>query len=454
MNQCVYCQGELESRHCQQCGRAQPEMEGTAPVVLVSNQASDTTSCPTCGEQLPAHAGVSSLDRSTPGVERHRPFAQAPNTWPGRVLAVALVIVVAVASAGLYLSSHDPAHPTRTPLTGQGTTASPSPSLSPTLPITPTVTPDQLALTFNGPAAANVGGLHIQTDGLFCGRYLILAQPQYSYDDATIAQMRSYVSSLAASIPLAKLVGTASLPGNLPPLPDTLRWATGAGVIGPSGGLEEGCAGTLTITNTGATPLQIAQFGVIYANDSAENTYPYRLVDACTLLQLSECPSGLGSNRCDPAANISLADGPAGTIMTTPVGICPLSGFGDPIISPQIVAPAQTTVLRIRLVSSSHQGIYRVHLMLGISTEAAGATLLTLPTRFDSMLVFTKSFDPFSSNDPNMVCYGLQGNTFAPLPLPPAAGYGVFVFESCLTYLIWLRDWARVAHPEVDRGAR
>ena len=371
--------------------------------------------CLRCGRPLQASlepgvsVGAKEVGRkSAPGPTGRRSLAQMLRTWPGRALAVVLVVVmVAVASTGLYLNVHAPARSMPTPLTGQGTTPTSmlisTPALAPTSTIASPATPDQLALTFNRPAFADVSGLHIQTDGVFCGRYLVLAQPQYTYDDATIAQMREYLSSLALRNfmwrqPLDLL--------GLPPLPAVLQLAVGAGVANASGGLEEGCAGALTITNTGAAPIQITQFGVIYANDSVENTYSYRLIDACTFLNLLDC-AGQGSSTCTVASSMTLSAGSAGKMVTTPVNACGLDVGDPPIPTPLTLAPAQTTVLKIGFNSAAIS--YRVHLTLGISTAAAGAALLTLPASFDSTLVFT-------SAQSNMVCYSLQDHTFTPLP--------------------------------------
>jgi hypothetical protein len=193
----------------------------------------------------------------------------------------------------------------------------------------------------------------------------------------------------------------SSLSSDLPPLPAALQVAAGAGVAGASGEVEEGCAGDLTITNTSATALQITQFGVIYSANSVENTYSFRLLDACDLLKLSDC-GGLGGSGCPLASSMTLSAGPAGKMVTEPVGMCPPSGIGSTL------APAETAVLKIGFNSPALS--YRVHLVLGITTAAAGATLVTLPASFDSTLVFV------APDSPNMTCYRLQGNTFAPLP--------------------------------------
>jgi hypothetical protein len=310
-----------------------------------------------------------------------------------KVTLATLLVVVEIAAAGgfLYAVLHSPAA-----VTNQNAPTSASlPSETKT--VGPTATPGVPASVFNLPASADVHGLHIQTDGMFCGRYLVVAQPQETYNDATLTQMRSYVSSLLSSMPPDEIIKTPTLPGNLPPLPAALQWVTGTGV----------CLGALTITNTQTTPVQLTQFGVIFATDSVPNTYHYRLLDTCSLG--IKCPQG-GSSVCDAGITLNLAAGSAGNVITAPVGMCPLSSIGNPILSPQIIAPSQTIVLHIGFTSSPMTLSYRLHLSLGISRQAEGASSITLPASFDSTIVFS------DAHQTSVDCYGLHGNTFTPYP--------------------------------------
>lgn len=434
MELCVFCQGELAagSRLCPRCGRTQPEQPIAVNIYQAATLRRQDKYCPDCGTGLPARARFcSNCGRSImfpaeqgntrPGSGFVTVASQAevqtraagqisapvggggtlpplpmpasssaarraqPWSWFGAsktlLLVVLVVVIIGAASTGLYLSTRH-----------ASSTASHLPEKkSTTTPVPPTATPIPPPMVqFNSPASADMDGLHIQTDGIFCDRYLVLAQPQYTYDAATIMNIQNYVNVAQYVEPT-----DAQLPANMPPLPDALTWVPGA---------DQVCTGGLDLTNTGSASIQINTIGVQFLTNAIENTYTYRLIDVCSVLQQPGCGPGRGGYvPCDYEADIALVGGAAGNQQQTPVK----SSYDDPqnCPVPLTIGPSQTVNITVNISSAPAHLLYKVQLTVGIN-DASGATTLTLPSTFDSTLVYIEP------DSPNITCYGLNGNTF------------------------------------------
>ena len=178
--------------------------------------------------------------------------------------------------------------------TNASTVSSPTglnPSSTPNQPTaTPTTIPTVSPSTFNPNAAKiteDAGSLLIQSAlGFQCPNdqavsgfvgvqnQLVLTSDPTTYSQDEIAQIQSYMQS----------GGSSSAP------PPTLQWILG-GSVDPIPGVGDNhdqyyaaCGADLILTNNGNTPIQIPQVGVQLQGSPEQNSYQYRLVDACKSL--------------------------------------------------------------------------------------------------------------------------------------------------------------------------
>lgn len=242
-------------------------------------------------------------------------------------------------------------------------------------------------------------GLHIQTDGVNCGSWIVLSGQQTTYDIGTIQQTRAYVAAYQKA---ANGDGSSKLP----PLPITLQEVPGA--------TADGCAGDFVITNTGTSDIQIVSFSAELAANPLKNAFAYRLVDVCSLLGVRDfaCQGSSGGNSpCAYAATVSLTGGAANMRANAPVVVQAATGgdtTGCP--TPITVAPAKAVEIFLSFISKPANLIYKLKLALTLNT-AAGAKTINLPSSFDTTL----TFDDESLHS----CYALQENTFVALQKVP-----------------------------------
>jgi len=257
-------------------------------------------------------------------------------------------------------------------------------------------------------------GLHIQTDGLGCPDQLVLKQQQYTYPDVAIQQMQSYLSTFAHatgyklgtdSYTDGIFVYTQKIANQLPPVPDTLEWVPG----GPY------CAGDLEFTNTGTQSVQITSIGLAFDADAISNSFPYQLIDICSVLGLQMYPAGnCGCDGCGSAslctytATFLLQGGAMGTQVQAPIAANTVLGSSCPL--PLTLDPTQPVVqvVHLRMNSALAQELYRVGLTVTITT-ANGTQVLTLPSAFTSTLAYATAGQ--------LSCYKLTGNTFTQEPV-------------------------------------
>lgn len=434
---CVFCQGTVDpaSGRCQQCGRVQSAQTVSTP----PSQAAQTIACPTCGTAMPlgarfcgncrqelnTHVSATfvgspgepggTLPRQDPTTRQEAPASIVSGPRPPQrsvapkiVLFVFILILIAGATGvGLHviLQPHSSAK--------AGNQARGTVTINPGVTDTPTPTPAPISLLvgLNSPASADMNGMHIQTDGLGCTNQLVLKNPQATYDDTAIQQMQTYLAAFGKTTrykfpppPDGIFFYTPELASHLPPLPDTLQWVQGG----------TGCVGSLDFTPTGNEPIEIDSLGVTYDTDAQPNTFPYQLVDMCSVLGLQPNPGicacdGCGSGvPCVYQAPFTLQAGPAGTAVKVPI----TTNFDDeqcPL--PLMLDPNQPVVQVVHLKpnSSLAQELYRVRLTVTITT-AEGTQTLTLPASFTSSLAFATASQ--------LSCYKLQGNTFTQEPVP------------------------------------
>jgi hypothetical protein len=160
------------------------------------------------------------------------------------------------------------------------------------------------------------------------------------------------------------------------------------------------------LTNTGNTPIQLSRIGVKLKARPQQNTYQYRLIDACSL-KVPYCPptgEGGGGDCSVYFANIQLGQGEQNDVFSAaPTGF---SGCSIPTITPGVQI---TLLMTFSLATNITQGlIYSVSPIFIVDT-GQGEQTFALP-QLGSTLAFA-SANQFS-------CYGLQGPTFVQVKSP------------------------------------
>lgn len=283
----------------------------------------------------------------------------------------------------------------------------------PTVTATPPPTTPASALALNPAASVDMSGLHIQTigdpsqfAGMQCDDWIVLTGQQQTYDAGTVQQMQTFVRSAVVYAP------GYERDVNLIQLSQTTVPAPLAVVLGTAGTLPlvpqpgTSCDVSLDITNTSQQAIQLLHAGITYATSSSANTFPYRLVDYCTLATCAPCSSGCGAAAgCSYFAKFQLPSGSAGTHVDAGIQSdgsvnCPL----QPTLS-----PGMDQTVDVQITSRLPSQDYRLALTLTIDT-GTGPITLTLPATFASNVAFA---------DPSQfTCYGLRGDTFV-LESPP-----------------------------------
>lgn len=285
--------------------------------------------------------------------------------------------------------------------------ASAQPSSTPTVP--PSVPP--LAHSFNSAACVDMNGLHIQTAGIDCDAWVVLAGQQTRYDTGTIQQMSAYLDAFTDTYYGVNFAANAGLQGylpvlftpqlaqSLPRLPAALQVVAGTRNIQVLGGRV--CRGLFDITNVGSSDVQLLSVGATHTSASTPNATNYRLVNTCTLpVQPTFCGSGIGGGAvCRFIAEISLQGGSAGTKSDAPVMGSPADGGCD---GPLTISPGGLREVQVEFASTEAL-LYNVQLALTLNTST-GSMLVQLPPAFNTSLAFAR--------DTQFSCYDLKGTSF------------------------------------------
>lgn len=252
---------------------------------------------------------------------------------------------------------------------------------------------------FNSQAAADINGLHIQTNGIHCQARLVLKNPQQlAYDSTQIQEITTYISGMWGRFADTFKPNQQYVPEEdtrLPAVPDTLEWMSGG----------KDCGGLFELTNTGTKSLQIVGIGATLMSSPVRNTFVYHLINLCTVLNPSPCPFG-GGFQCYYTVGVQFQGGVAGTHLDGQMQAVPsFDGSVDSCPTPITLAPAQTVEIYLDLTATPSNLIFKVSPTVTITTSS-GTTLLPLPQTFSSTLTFADG-SQFS-------CYDLQGDTFVP----------------------------------------
>lgn len=311
---------------------------------------------------------------------------------------VTFLLVVVLAACGTNASTTSPPAQLNPSSTPNQPTATPTtiPTVSPSSfnPNAEKISEDtgslliQSALGFQCPndqAVSGFGG--VQNQLVFTSDHTI-----YSQDE--IAQIKSYMQS-----------------GGSPP--STLQSILG-GSVDPIPGVGDNhdqyyapCGVDLTLTNNGNTAIQIPHVGVQLQRPPEQNSYQYRLVDACSLGSQPPCPPvGGGGPICNKySATIQLGQGEQGTVYSA----IP-QGEGDNC-GTLTIAPATQVDLILIFSLSANTPKNLIYSIVPVFTVDSAQGQQTLPlTQLGSTLVFA-SASQFS-------CYALQGSAFVLLQSP------------------------------------
>jgi hypothetical protein len=253
---------------------------------------------------------------------------------------------------------------------------------------------------FNTPAATDVGGLHVETTGFSCGGgHIVLSDVRTSYDAATLTAIGVYVAAFAAATGADAGAYDAATAARLPRVPDGIAVVPGA----PT------CSATLTVVDTGTSPVELDGAGLAARADPVRNVFSYRLVDCATLADAAACHGHTpGQGPCAYAVALQLG-GDASSQLTGRVAGDATSGCPLPLA----IQPGATARLRIDVGSVPSNLVYTASLTLLLSAGGAAQTL-ALPAALGGTLAFADA-TRFS-------CYGLQGDHFvleAPPPFDP-----------------------------------
>lgn len=279
----------------------------------------------------------------------------------------------------------------------------------------PTATPETTAqqLSLNQAASADIGGLHVSSDGVQCESWIVLKDEHATYDVGSLSQLKDYLGKEVFSDDGVHVI--LNLPGPLPAAPSSADVVLGS--MGNEFDTDNsysvriyqvepmnrfGCATVLTLTNTSQDSIQLSKMGVTYLSASTTNNFAYHLVDYCTVESCGPCPCGAGLN-CTLFSSLTLSSGPLGKEVDAPIVVdtsdsCIGSGRVQPTLT-----PGQSVVILLELRSVDASQIYHLGLAADIVTST-GSRRLTFPSVFNSNVAFA-SRSQFS-------CFGLHGNTF------------------------------------------
>jgi hypothetical protein len=228
---------------------------------------------------------------------------------------------------------------------------------------------------------------------------LVFASGRTTYSQAEIAQMSAYLTYVENHNGNEGVLNGGTEP------PPTLHWVLGgetAPIPGEAPGI--GCHVTLTLTNTGNTPIQIPKVGVQLKASPQQNMYQYHLIDACSL-KVTYCPpSGeSGGGACSVfSASIQLGLGKQNDVFSAvPRGDC----------STLTIPPAAQVYLDLAFSLAPNIPQNLIYSILPVFTviTTQGEQTLSLP-QLGSTLAFA-SANQFS-------CYRLQGATFVLVKSP------------------------------------
>jgi hypothetical protein len=305
-----------------------------------------------------------------------------------------------------------------------GPSSSASSNESPTVAasVTPTGSQNGSPLSPNATVMMKVDGLSIQSTtnrGIGCPpdfysdtpNTLVLTEDRLDYDVATVRQMQDYINSL----PRGPLYLNEGRPYSTPP--DSLHEVLGS-LIGNINGWnlqnrDFGCAGALTITNTGESVIQLTQVTTQLTAVPQKNNMHYRVINVC-MPNTSHwggapaCPSRPQGRATLYQADFNLKMGATNTEFQGQLheylGSPTTGQTGGVTLQPQ---DSLSLILNLR---SSENLIYDVvpKLIVDIAGEQRQ---IVLPT---STLAFANS-NQFS-------CYELQGTRFVELQQASTAG--------------------------------
>jgi hypothetical protein len=242
--------------------------------------------------------------------------------------------------------------------------------------------------TLNKGASIDTAELHIQSpDGIDCAKSLVLATARLTYDSGEIKQMAAYVDAVVND------------KKNIPPIPPTLTWVPGNRL---NDSQAAGCALALQITNIGKTSVQIPHADIRITMPLHQNTYQYRLIDACKLVICGGRGAGPG-----PCGNygVTIHLGVAAQKDTVfsgeviPFGVDP-NGNGCP---PLTLTPGNSIELSYNLESPGRNLIYSAIPELTLETSS-GSHILQL-SQLAGTLVY--------SDRSQFTCYAWDGQNQA-----------------------------------------
>lgn len=269
--------------------------------------------------------------------------------------------------------------------------------------------PPQAATAFNVTADATVPGLQIHSDGVQCGAFLLLKNPEATYSSQDIEDISRYAQSNVGQNSARNLTITSEQYGvrfdierggqqyyAIPQAPDstgmpsTLEWVPGG----------ESCFGQLEITNVTASDLVISSVGATLTRDAAPNGVHYRLLDVCTLPGYDCEPPGGAAPNCSYFARINLVGGPRGAHVNAPLTIQPGHSDTDMCVTPLTLSAGQSQEVGLVFTSKPQHLLYSVALTLNVNGKT-----YTAPSNLSQSLAFIDDTSAFS-------CYAYQDGKF------------------------------------------
>ncbi len=270
----------------------------------------------------------------------------------------------------------------------------------------------------------------MHTLGTSCNAWLVLTGGRTTYDAGTLQRLADFVDPLTYYYPgpardpwASQLQDNVNVPANygepldfgtfgsdVPTIPaelsDVVKWAPGA----------PNCFGTLEITNTSQSTVEIAGIEAKLAVDATPNTFSYQLLDVCTVANQQCTERGGVGVPCFYWASVQLLGGHAGTQVVAPLQAKPAEPGGTVADCPVPLILAPTKAIRIFLKFSSAPQYFVYTVSLGLQLGAGSlTTILDVPEGLNQHLVFVDRSSAFS-------CYGLQGTQFAIETQPPSQG--------------------------------
>lgn len=305
----------------------------------------------------------------------------------GCIAFFSILLVIILIAEGRVLSSDFHAGTAKSPPEiASSATGSSSTTGSGTQTSSPCQPTPLLASCSNAQASADITSsqvqLFIEAHGLDCGTSLVFKSIQPVYDQGTIQQISEYVS------------GGGSAGGELP---SDLQLVAGGAT----------CMDEYDITNAGTQSIQISGMGLRLSKNRVQNTFSYKLLDACTLSpapKICSCTNCGSGTDCIHVVDIDLsanddASYKEGTVDTN----------GDCVAGPWTVEPGDNLQVDLYVSSTPVNMIY--YSVTPTISLGAGSSqmILPLPSSFTSTLVFAGS-NLFS-------CYGFHGQKLVREPV-------------------------------------